>query len=423
MFHWACTLIGMLYSKRVARSHVNGRLCRLLTQALANFTQEIAICEYGLKAIAFVAYVAVAVSNTDGNSSAACGDSSCGPGGGRVIADITAPRPTAEYLNEAGAMQLATRLFLHHCPTGANPTPAGNRTDDLAIHALTAAFLSMGNTAHHYMPSKMYFLTRTYIQKMYHPTGDYSHSTWICFLEGSLMIIKGYITRLSKRRTLAKQQADRAKRSAERKLKGLGMGTTSSSSAATRAGAADDLLSLSGSIAGASISADDSVSRKHETYESKYGVADTDTYAMLASYFHCLGNVLSFPRFCTHRDNELYKEVLSLNAQYAETGKEMPYAARSGQDYVDTGDEKADFDSNKDRLKQKTEAEVRADVATADAKAAAIIAAQFANAEKTYINTSFSQSIHTILCMTGTCICMHMFVVFRYNECVLYSWC
>lgn len=32
VFHWACTLIGMLYSKRVAKSHVNGRLCRLLTQ-------------------------------------------------------------------------------------------------------------------------------------------------------------------------------------------------------------------------------------------------------------------------------------------------------------------------------------------------------------------------------------------------------
>jgi len=33
-------------------------------QALSNFTHEIAICEYGLKALSFVAYVAVAVSNT-----------------------------------------------------------------------------------------------------------------------------------------------------------------------------------------------------------------------------------------------------------------------------------------------------------------------------------------------------------------------
>jgi len=32
VFHWACTLIGLLYSKRVAKSHVNGRLCRLLIQ-------------------------------------------------------------------------------------------------------------------------------------------------------------------------------------------------------------------------------------------------------------------------------------------------------------------------------------------------------------------------------------------------------
>jgi len=382
VFHWACTLIGMLYSKRVAKSHVNGRLCRLLIQALANFTHEIAICEYGLKSLAFVAYVAVAVSNTESSSS---------NGGGKATADIIAPRPTAEYLNEAGAMSLATRLFLYHCPTGSNPSPAGNRKDDLAIHALTSAFLSMGNMCHHYMHSKMEFLARTYVQKMYHPTGDYSHSTWICFLEGALMIIKGYVTRLAKRKTLARQKADLEKRVAERKRKGLGLGVTATDA---------DTFSLAGSVAGESVGTDDSQAHNGcESYESKYGVLDADTYALFASYFHCLGNVLSFPRFCTHRDSKLYKEVLMVSAQYAETSIEMPYLARSGQDYIDMGDEKADFDKNTEENKTKTE--LKAEKQAADAKAAAIAAAQFANKDKIYINTSLSQSIHTMLCLAG----------------------
>jgi len=136
---------------------------------------------------------------------------------------------------------------------------------------------------------------------------------------------------------LAKQQEDKRRRISERKAQGLGTTTTAhthTTGSNTHTGtSADDL----NSFAEGSIATDDSAAQhqhqhhKADTYENKYGVLDADTYALFSSYFHCLGNVLSFPRICTHRDIGLWREVLSVSAQYAETGKEMPYPARSGQ--------------------------------------------------------------------------------------------
>lgn len=59
--HAALLLSLYMVANRPLHSHIHAPLL----QALSNFTHEIAICEYGLKALSFVAYVAVAVSNTD----------------------------------------------------------------------------------------------------------------------------------------------------------------------------------------------------------------------------------------------------------------------------------------------------------------------------------------------------------------------
>ena len=327
VFHWACTLIGLLYSKRVAQSHVNGRLCRLLLQALGHFTHEMAICEYGLKSLAFVSYVAVTVElrrkNTLHNKSMALTLSASADGQtanndpSRQLS-LTASKPTAQYLHDARALPLAIKLYIRHSPSGAGGV-GGSVEEDLSVHALTSAFLAMGNLMYHHNPSKIAFLTHMHTQKLYYPNGQYSQTSWISLLEGSLTVAKRYLTRLSTRKTAAQQKSEKQRRQWERMRKSNSQ-TEASFDPETddnQSGASLGIISYTDSIA--------------ERYVAKYGALDLDTFYLLAAYFHCLGNALSIPRMSTVRDGKLHQEALLLSTQYEAAALEIPYAVRSGQ--------------------------------------------------------------------------------------------
>ena len=61
VFKWACTLLAMLYSRRIAISKSNGKICRIMMELLARHAGDIGISEYGFRTLSFVSFVSVVV--------------------------------------------------------------------------------------------------------------------------------------------------------------------------------------------------------------------------------------------------------------------------------------------------------------------------------------------------------------------------
>ena len=181
IFKWACTLLSLLYSSRIASGKSNGKLCRILTEQLIKYVKDVGICDYGMSTLSFVSFVSTRAEKALSESIVNPSSNKKGEKGQEVVSRSLHTKSTREYLNEVGALNLCIKSIMMHYD-------AGHHT----LLAVTSSLRALGTLLHANFEGKLHFLRMTHMVAVLFETGDFSHNTEMTLIESLMTKAKKY---------------------------------------------------------------------------------------------------------------------------------------------------------------------------------------------------------------------------------------